>query len=250
MAKPKAKTIQQRFGFLDADLKTPKHDELMLWLDQEMKSIVMRNFWHVVGWAEEDIKRLRNRGAEAVTSALGNAQNKKANLIERQSRYVDNHKMALRLSEEAEYAQNEIDFYLSWNLGTKPDPPDGPMRDISVVWEKPIRDRNYIVGFIDLAVKVCMPGLDMRGVDMHNRLYDIEQLPYWDISICNTEERFFFEVKSKIPSLGEVIRQVRMYQEYVNGGSFFIVCPDLAFKDALIAQGIGFVHYPSGEVFK
>lgn len=40
MTAPKAQTLQQRMGFADPDLKSPKHDELMLALDRNMDAIV------------------------------------------------------------------------------------------------------------------------------------------------------------------------------------------------------------------
>lgn len=39
-SKRKAKTLQQRFGFMDEDKKRPQHDETMLWLDANMESII------------------------------------------------------------------------------------------------------------------------------------------------------------------------------------------------------------------
>lgn len=43
--------------------------------------------------------------------------------------------------------------------------------------------------------------------------------------------------------MGELIRQVRMYQEYVQG-KWFVVSPDGKFKDQLATQGISFIKYP------
>lgn len=39
MSKTRATTMQQRLGFADGDLTTSKHDEMMLWLDANVKSI-------------------------------------------------------------------------------------------------------------------------------------------------------------------------------------------------------------------
>src|SRR5690349_21525027 len=36
---PKAKTLQERMGFRDDELSTPKHDEIMLWLDENVRSL-------------------------------------------------------------------------------------------------------------------------------------------------------------------------------------------------------------------
>lgn len=38
--KPKAQTYQQKLGFFDEDLKKPKHDEIMYWLDSNVENIM------------------------------------------------------------------------------------------------------------------------------------------------------------------------------------------------------------------
>lgn len=37
--KPKASTLQERMGFRDDELSTPKHDEIMLWLDENAERL-------------------------------------------------------------------------------------------------------------------------------------------------------------------------------------------------------------------
>lgn len=41
MAQPKAKTIQERFGFIDNDLKKPEHDEMIQWLETNIEDVLM-----------------------------------------------------------------------------------------------------------------------------------------------------------------------------------------------------------------
>ena len=36
MAKPRATTIQQKFGFADTDLKKPAHDDMIIWLENKL----------------------------------------------------------------------------------------------------------------------------------------------------------------------------------------------------------------------
>lgn len=54
MIKPRATTIQQRFGFLDNDLMTPMHDEMILWLDNNIESIIsdlfLKDWQQRMGW--------------------------------------------------------------------------------------------------------------------------------------------------------------------------------------------------------
>ena len=52
-----------------------------------------------------------------------------------------------------------------------------------------------------------------------------------------------FEVKSAIPSLGELIRQIRMYEPHVENATFVVVCGDNRFAVPLKRQGIEFVSY-------
>lgn len=141
MAKPRAQTIQARFGFKDNDLKTATHDTIMIWLD--------KNLAHVIN-----------------------------------------------------YLRNEYEL----------DIPD--YDNITTIWEQPIMsgaNNQYCIGFVDMWLPQC---------------------------------RICVEVKSKIDSAGELIRQIRMYEQYVRHvDSFVVVSPDDRFKSALESQGILFYKY-------
>ena len=39
--KPKAKTLQERMGFMDPDLTTPKHDEILRWLKDNIETLAV-----------------------------------------------------------------------------------------------------------------------------------------------------------------------------------------------------------------
>jgi len=55
MAKPKAQTLQQKLGFFDDDLRKPKHDELMIWLDSNIENIVNDIFFKAYDPETEDV---------------------------------------------------------------------------------------------------------------------------------------------------------------------------------------------------
>lgn len=44
MAPPRAKSLQERFGFCDEELKTPAHDALMAWIDEYVPEILAEVF--------------------------------------------------------------------------------------------------------------------------------------------------------------------------------------------------------------
>jgi hypothetical protein len=52
-----------------------------------------------------------------------------------------------------------------------------------------------------------------------------------------------FEIKSSIPSIGELIRQIRMYQTYQKG-RYVVVSPDARWERMLDSQRIGFIACP------
>ena len=69
MAEPKAKTLQQKLGFFDEDLKSPVHDDILKWLDKNILTII-HHFYRVKDWNEDGIKQLENIANEAVKNTI------------------------------------------------------------------------------------------------------------------------------------------------------------------------------------
>ena len=202
---PKAKTMQERFGFSDPDLKTPKHDAIMMWLDGEMGRIVNERPEHQKGWDFHIWFEHRYQEEEYKDAAKGVLDGMKAEIIQ------------------------------SLGLGATPTP------KIVKVWEKPIVDRTFTIGFADMRVSCSLPYISCKFAPGH------EKLP----TLLNSEVGFldswraYFEVKPSIPSVGELIRQLRMYQTYTAGTAWFVVSPDDRFESILQAQGFGFIKVPA-----
>lgn len=115
--------------------------------------------------------------------------------------------------------------------------PDYPAIEIiKKIWEYPIVSKNYTIGFADMMVVCKEPILEFIQDEKSLEIYS-----YFDCTM-------YFEVKPSISSLGEVIRQIRMYQTYTfekytnRQARWFVVSPDTRFKAQLLAQGIGFVE--------
>jgi hypothetical protein len=100
-------------------------------------------------------------------------------------------------------------------------------------WEYRILTQIYknqqqwnIVGFVDLTVFVKL-------------WQNVPKTSY-------KESRIHFEIKTKIPSLGELIRQLRFYQQYLpneHHNLIVVVCPDDEYKEILNEQGFLFYKY-------
>jgi hypothetical protein len=160
----RATTISQRFGFQDPDLKTPGHDEIMIWLDTYAETILQT------------------------------------------------------LIPEKRWDDPDVPY------------PDWYLRVTKKEWEQPIADGKYIIGFADMVVK-----------------YEIPTLEIWERAgkvMMASERMAYFEVKTFIPSVGELIRQINMYRKY-EYGTYIVVSPDNRFESVLKSQGILFFQCPA-----
>ena len=236
MAKPKASTLQARFGFLDDDLKTSSHDAIMEWLDANSRELTQKILKWEAEWNKDFVQNNHKKAEIAVKNQIAEWL---ASDFERDKEYVDELK--------------------SW-AGLDA-PPEKPPLDIQLVWEYTVSTNNkFVVGFIDMKLVVHDSSLVFWGVkyDQYLEKYMLEShlrskkpyfLPSWHIEPRSKRTALYFEVKSTLPSLGELIRQIRMYQEYVKG-DFYVVAPDDKYAEQLVKQGIGFIKYPEGKLWR
>ena len=101
-------------------------------------------------------------------------------------------------------------------------------------WESPVVQSNgygskFVIGFVDLYVNI-------QGQHYFNDSKQFEDVK-WQV---------FIEIKTQIPNLGELIRQMKTYQAYEGIGKFthyMIIAPDDRFKKILNEQGFWFYKY-------
>lgn len=222
--KPAAETLRERLAFNDPDRSTPLHDDICLWLDGKLREPL---------WLSSLVEGDFRLGA------------------------VGPHK-----SWTVDYVRKIIDKH-TWPEG---DPAftewDVPPARAKITWELAVGDSRWVSGFIDIAATVRSPH-SLKAVWREGKAYlggradDIE-------CSWSGESEYAFEVKSAIPSLGELIRQIRYYQSK-HRATYYVVAPsdtvvingdivtvpgDGTIAKTLVAQGIGFVHYPSGDIRK
>src|SRR4051812_34603199 len=66
MARKRITVGQQKFGFADGDLKTPLHDEIVLWLKKNALELSKRLIGWRDSWNPERVEKMRRRCVEAV----------------------------------------------------------------------------------------------------------------------------------------------------------------------------------------
>lgn len=254
MAKQKAKTLQKQLGFVDDDLKTPKHDEIMQWIDKNAEGIINNLFYK--DWTEEREKfekDIFNRIPDVIKDrqvpiAINEVLIKKTQ---------DSGKIK-QLKERIAIEEEKIQKLREWkgfadHAFSKP-----KLKVIHKEWEYPITKKTEsryssgitIIGFVDMKIEyedyvlVIKKGLLKEGTEEH----DVSQRSAWDFSgsfeLSHNKERqsIYIEAKSEIKSLGELIRQINVYRTYKKG-NYFIASPDNRYIDILKEQGIGFIKY-------
>lgn len=254
MGQVKAKTMIEKAGFRDDDLKTPEHDSIMLWLDQNIYEVVNNAFPSV--WTETEINyelsdlrsefnKCRSR-IEGQISDLKNsikriddakAKKSSLNITWNQTFDEDRANFETKIT-EAESKLVKLEEWLQLDS-----PPVKPKCEvISTHWEYTIvNDRSFVVGFVDMMVRIRRPGLSIQTHISNMHPFPTAK-PQWKTG--NYSDEIYIEVKSKITSLGELIRQIRFYQSHKKG-MYVVVSPDGQFAEVLKSQGIGFVACPS-----
>ncbi|NIQ91054.1 MAG: hypothetical protein GWN93_19420 [Deltaproteobacteria bacterium] len=114
-------------------------------------------------------------------------------------------------------------------------PPLPPFKIVKKVWEFPITSGKYVIGFADLVIEIPDPDMDFDKDKI--RAYTGRRL-------------VLFEVKTQIPSLGDVIRQIRFYQNFTKKRTkppvWVLVAPHFEDQQIVILaeQGILTLKYP------
>ena len=113
---------------------------------------------------------------------------------------------------------------------------DGIMPALKVTgidWEYPISTKTgFTVGFADMLVWA-----PLWGYVTSPRVRHMFQVLY-----------VYFEIKTKLPTAGELLRQIRLYQSHTEPEyAWVVVCPDDRHAAILKDQGIYFYKSPVGS---
>jgi len=246
LKKERANTLQQRFGFADDDLKKSEHDSILLWLDDHAVEFIKA----IIEWTDLWPARLVEQKVKGVMEVL------KARIATLQETIARNEKFGTQLwKDESERARKEVALIDAYQgLG---DPPRREVR-IKKIWEDPVTQSGaatkYVIGFLDMVVLVENTELEVTELYQDSSYVGFEKirrpLPKCRVTWADTPQRGFgFEAKVAIPSLGELIRQLRLYQQYCRH-QLYVVSPDDRFAEQLLAQGFGFIKYPDGTIRK
>lgn len=281
MAKPKAKTLQQRLGFFDDDLKKPEHDDIIKWTDKNMESILFK-LYGLENWSDKAKDDLKGKVEKIISKDLSDEKESLEKLkseFDKQSEFLKKDKVDLtkepddswkkervaRQEKEFKEQKSKIEksekkiIYLEAfkGLGNELPKRDKP-RITEKIWEYTVTNQSHnqntgyksaknIIGFVDMKVNFIFNKLTVTGIDFK------EEKITGKIEWSQTEKRHhdsnkllnhnvFIEVKTQITTLGELFRQLNTYKEYLQG-DFLVVCPDDSEKETIESQGFRFIKF-------
>lgn len=116
--------------------------------------------------------------------------------------------------------------------------PSHPSPRCKATWEWPVGNERYVAGFIDLHAAITWG----TSLSIH-RDFDLNGEPANEWRVRWKTVDLAYEVKTKIPSLGALLREISFYKARGVKAHFVVVSPEgEQWIDRLNAQGVSFVH--------
>jgi len=255
-------TLQQRLGFNDPDLTSPAHDELVLWIGDNIRAYIdshtkhnpLKNLDKYQAQAKEAIQ---HRIKELVDS-IRDAEEDLRNLPDPEKDHLPGQGgfqyRGTYLKQRCEEYAGQLNRIRSL---TEKEPPPIPAIRIKTTFEVPVNtDRNQIVGFTDVVAQVDLPYLYLSGIqtDDHDKNPRLQHDKELALDFTYNQRIYAFEAKPRIRSLGELLRQLRTYKQYDLGlgqghryhgvDHWIVVSPDVRYRQTIIDQGFGFWESP------
>ncbi len=146
-------TLQEKFGFVDDDLKTPQHDAIMMWLDTSIREDAAAVLGFGKSWSEASQK-----------------------------------KMAAAFEEYREYCKKHGYTQRTIELPTLPD--RTPPEILSCTWEYAVQKHrsNWVAGFVDMRVDIRRPVLETDEKLWHE-MFRIKCYPEQEIYLIEAKPK-------------------------------------------------------------
>lgn len=196
MSKPKAKTLQERFGFMDDDLKSPKHDEIMQWVDRNATQIINSLFYK--DWREEKAK-LEKLILDKIPTVILNRKDRiveRTVLLDRMQKAENTENKIEILKESVAKEEKKIRQLQEWN-GFAEFPSKPKLKVVFKDWEHTITrttenkysSRTEIIGFVDMKIDYEDYTPILKSGFFKEEASDAYSLTknsahYWDFSGC------------------------------------------------------------------
>jgi len=217
-----AKTLIERFGFVDKDLRQPIHDEMMSWLLEPKNCVKMLSDLGIITGV---CKKIFNDPHDSRHYTCSSWDWKTKSCNGRCSSYYNSDDMKKASINAKETFEKIVIIDETWDKSDV----------FKVELEKPILGYNrYNIGFIDAVITINnIKTVCGKHCNFYTRAYNFSTFPdFADLMEINVE------VKSQITSVSELIRQINFYRSHVRNGLWVVMSPTAKFVKVLKSQDI------------
>lgn len=278
----KPATMSQRLGFQDPDLTTPEHDAMVFWTKKYIqkkcyeaaKNSTEKAFNEELNIIKAKIDKLKKDGLkfdldDGDTYLEAISRTRKENELLRSKRdkisssmnsFRIHNKHLTLVSSHPEYKKlNEKyrEFYDLINVGEELEKTLLQLNEIESLENLIIRygqnkpDLNFTVkdcSMIELEYAIANPKnnfiigyADIKALSISGVTCNISNNGS-EYNLRQSSTDYYIEVKPRIQSFGELLRQIRTYETITGKNTWYVACPDTRFKDDLEDEGVEFIQ--------
>lgn len=212
-----------KYWLEEKDLKTPEHDKMVLWCFDNYQEILDN-----LSISNLQIKKYFNKRYSFGELPLWNWDDKKYN--------SNNKELNKKIELLYERFKDELKKM-------------GNLFEIKKIIEYKLPS-IYNHGFIDLAIFFKHKTITVYEDIYEDNYYfatDIERRFQKLYDYDDSDLRIFFEIKPKINSVGEIMRQINYYREYLPEGYFILVTKTKGLKETFESQNVFVYEYEEDE---
>jgi len=217
-----------KYWLEEKELKTPEHDEMVLWCFNNTEKIInsfnlkdmeIYEYFHFPSYSKRDVN--------------WDWETKKCILIQDSINLFSKWKLKVLIEEKEKIEKS----FLIFSEETKKY--NEKRFEIIKEIEYAIPSGNWNIGFIDLRIKI--------NLNLAYTEYFREDIKNSIINWGDKFNNFFLEIKPEIKSLGEVMRQINFYRKYLEKGIFILVTKTKGLKEIFKSQGIYVYEYSNPQ---
>ncbi|OEZ54226.1 hypothetical protein [Duganella sp. HH105] len=195
----------QQLGFWDSDVSAPKHDEITMWAFERAEDLAKRYVkFRGEAWFEKHSCAV---GEQWPIDWVKRLHNEFPGLEEPPAKRS---KLVVRREIEAVLREREPEYH-----------------------PRQIPRNQRILGYADVLLHCVGERLSA------SKLVSSSEPPGWDV--YDSDFRIVVEVKSVLPTLGELMRQLNLYRQSCR--HIVLIAPDDRYADVLAEQEVLFVKY-------
>ena len=264
--KPKAKTLIEKMGFVDKDMLNSDHDRIVQWIDKNSDEIMMDILLPIKFQTNSDEDNyFKSTVEQSYKNHIEFPTQKWKNKIEKElnNSIIEMNLKPHYITHSLEKLKTIVPFDLETQiilykqemkrLRLLKKHKKGNINFESNIWELPIKSGYFVIGFIDLSRTVNFEVENMIVFNTKNLEFirDNNKIKYPTLERSKHQFKCYFEAKTSIPSIGELMRQLQFYKTYISDDNEknihkigVVSYPNPETQRIVESQGFFWIDYP------